>query len=1444
MTPPAGALAVPSRAFLDHWRRAVDLGYTVAPVNLFDKNPGSPGPLATEGFLIQQQLKGYLPPNGVWLNGPYFFGLKWGQITLGGLQDGGQYRADYKRYERKPSAEFAGLGIVHSGHIIAVDVDAVDPETVKKARDLLDTLPGASVEVIGSRGFKRYYFVRGGGIKKKAIVSTSQGFGIDILAEGSFSVAYGHHIGAGRRYVQSGDIELLNCPAEDLQNITCEEIEAFLAAMIPHDDRKSGKRDHDELEPRDWVANGDSFTDAVNEAALTNVSAWVPALFGSDARRDGNGYRARRIWDGFENFNISIRETGIFDHGAAKEGFSAVGLVERVRGCEWSEAADWLSGLLGLDFENWTFERKAKAIADQEGGWLRFGSVRFRLPAGKDVIAAVAGGLPGIPFTEEWIDEVVEPVESIAEITVEPLPVEPAITVQLENRESGCSIDEAKYANEEAMRRFESECIPQHRAWVDAVERTVLDASAAMHDFNAASSAVAEKAAAFYAETSAMMPEEVEILQREVFTILKAKERVEVIGSGAQTITKVHADFSGDDLFKIQRLAAERARGKFLHADRVKAAGDALSAAHAVRDAALARWNQAVADYRALAAEYPIYLVPAYAGTGKTRALGQILMTSTELSGLYVGLTNGLLAEVEENNAASGLVARYGQSYPGMCKRPDDLARIESAGGDTIRLCSECPFSKIDQPENLCEYQRRRAAAHTARFVAISHATMAIKAGLEVGGSKEARKDVDLDKMRRPFDFIAVDEDVEGSLGADHVWVALSRFASLLRDMDATIAENEPTEGDEKKSRKRKKDDDGPDLRTRQQAALDWIRARLTIAAHGAGHTMQPLTLSEIVDGSENVVGEDKVIRVRNDLAGKRFEDAVKGLAGYRAYLLGIVGGEDFAAAVAAGSVSATKYKHRIAEVTGAIEILGILGGELQKRQLSTGYLVVRKVRGEYQIASNNPKPFHRDFQRWEVGDLGEVGGKKVHKPKPYLVLNAFPWPDEVMASRFSVRMPKIQTPTGEFSMRTHGKVIRLVDVKPRRADTKRVVYYPDAPSSASKTGTGQGRKVDAETAGNGKENRADIWAFMRRTLQDGQMALVVGSKAVGAWIDSAAVEAGLSDRIECITFPMAVGRNQYKHHDHIFVVGEGTRPPDAELAFLASLTGEWPAKDSQKVGIGFARPDGSLVTVQRYRSPIEKFSALQDADVASRTAQAIERIRSAEPSDKPQTVHVLSAAVTPVLPDDVVVWAEVEEGNKLARQQEIKAGCVTRNMDAMAILRPDLDVTEWEVLELLGSKTQWPMQPLCDEENLSLFSYGATSAIGFCSKKSGSPNWSKIFAPSEAVAEEAKAMLRAAGWEIEGSDVARTDAGDLIPMSETGLLSSVKAADMAEAKRMLRRLKANPPATHRMIAVAWIGGGKSSAWLIPAEMSDEAAAEKIAELTGRAIKSITAAGA
>lgn len=228
---------------------------------------------------------------------------------------------------------------------------------------------------------------------------------LEVLGKGQQFVAYHIHPETLKPYEWTdflGGLETLR--ANELPVITEEQVVEAIQTFeqMAHDAglRRRGKTGGSEAPPRPQnrsQIDEEDFFGRVNQAAIENLSAWVPVLFPS-AREYGGGFRVASIDLGRDlEEDIAIAPNGIVDFGVADMGDEREGKrtpIDLV--LEWAtstfddpmaapmkpyDAALWLCDQLGADKETFGFglRRKREVEAQRSAKRLSFVALLTRL---------------------------------------------------------------------------------------------------------------------------------------------------------------------------------------------------------------------------------------------------------------------------------------------------------------------------------------------------------------------------------------------------------------------------------------------------------------------------------------------------------------------------------------------------------------------------------------------------------------------------------------------------------------------------------------------------------------------------------------------------------------------------------------------------------------------------------------------------------------------------------------------------------------------------------------------------------------------------------------------------------------------------------------------------------------------------------------------------------
>src|SRR5262245_10474912 len=248
-----------------------------------------------------------------------------------------------------------GVGVVagQASHgLIAVDIDSEDP-TIQAA--LQNVLPPTHVRKTGARGETLFYY--GPGITQSQSWNIADKRVVDLIGPGRQTVLPPTvHPDTGVPYRWSGSETLEDLQPHELPTLPNDIAERISAALLPLGYRP-------EPPPHEGGSggsggNGDSDNDSphrlLNNEALANLDAWVPALMLSRCRRTRKGYEAVPTWRpsttgrelGKRHLNLKIIPDGIRDFGADR-GYTPLDLVMVACDCDLDTAFRFLSERLG-----------------------------------------------------------------------------------------------------------------------------------------------------------------------------------------------------------------------------------------------------------------------------------------------------------------------------------------------------------------------------------------------------------------------------------------------------------------------------------------------------------------------------------------------------------------------------------------------------------------------------------------------------------------------------------------------------------------------------------------------------------------------------------------------------------------------------------------------------------------------------------------------------------------------------------------------------------------------------------------------------------------------------------------------------------------------------------------------------------------------------------------
>ena len=244
----------------------------------------------------------------------------------------------------------AGVGVVagQASHgLIAVDIDSEDPAIQATLRTVL---PPTHVRKTGARGETLFY--HGPGIAQSQSWDIAGKRIVDLIGPGRQTVLPPTiHPDTGTPYRWSGSESLEDLQPHELPTLPADIAEQITAALLP-----LGYRPEPPPHEHNNSSNGESDNPhrQLNDEALANLDAWVPALMLYRCRRTQKGYEAVPTWrpstTGRElekrHLNLKIVPEGIRDFGA-DQGYTPLDLVMAACDCDLDTAFRFLSERLG-----------------------------------------------------------------------------------------------------------------------------------------------------------------------------------------------------------------------------------------------------------------------------------------------------------------------------------------------------------------------------------------------------------------------------------------------------------------------------------------------------------------------------------------------------------------------------------------------------------------------------------------------------------------------------------------------------------------------------------------------------------------------------------------------------------------------------------------------------------------------------------------------------------------------------------------------------------------------------------------------------------------------------------------------------------------------------------------------------------------------------------------
>jgi hypothetical protein len=296
---------------------------------------------------------------------------------------------------------------VLTGNLVAVDIDVIAPDVSEKIIARFMDIPGATLAPCRTgKAPKAMFFFRTTEPREKAVTDFYTIGGVDqrieVMGVGQQVVVDGIHPDTGSPYTWSGG-DLETVPATELPEVDWDALAAFLVdasgIMAAHAERHKPQ-------PKPRKAANDNSADnyfrRVNQAALDDLGAWVPALDLPKTKRHGEGYRAVCVWRGVRNANLSFHPGGITDWGSGETHTAIDVAVKAGKGDGVTSAAEWLCSQLGFAKEDLGWIDKDAALLPQHEAIVALVAQKTKpAPTAAPFTPKAAGGLMG--DIAEWI---------------------------------------------------------------------------------------------------------------------------------------------------------------------------------------------------------------------------------------------------------------------------------------------------------------------------------------------------------------------------------------------------------------------------------------------------------------------------------------------------------------------------------------------------------------------------------------------------------------------------------------------------------------------------------------------------------------------------------------------------------------------------------------------------------------------------------------------------------------------------------------------------------------------------------------------------------------------------------------------------------------------------------------------------------------------------------
>lgn len=292
--------------------------------------------------------------------GNYQFGNWYGTSEWARFCDRLPTAFEYPLWEKWPDA---GVCVAIDSKLKVIDIDTDDSALMEA---VLSVLPDSPVKKRGNKGFSAFY--RGSPAIKSQPFSVRLANSpkplrvVDLLAHGRQTVLPPTlHPDTGRPYEWISEDTLVDTDISKLPELPDDIADRLAEVLAPFGYVPT-------QEHRAIVAgDGDSMWREINDLALANLDAWVPALRLPNTKRGHNGsYRATADWRGVESTNLAFHEKGIKDWGEDKS-YTPIDVVMSASRADFYTATKWLCDRLNYnpvvadDFDVASFIARAQA---------------------------------------------------------------------------------------------------------------------------------------------------------------------------------------------------------------------------------------------------------------------------------------------------------------------------------------------------------------------------------------------------------------------------------------------------------------------------------------------------------------------------------------------------------------------------------------------------------------------------------------------------------------------------------------------------------------------------------------------------------------------------------------------------------------------------------------------------------------------------------------------------------------------------------------------------------------------------------------------------------------------------------------------------------------------------------------------------------------------------